>query len=81
MEKNAKRRVSLYSQYLGILPVAFVVLKRENSLDVSQFCLQKMWTYVSLHIVGLLNDTPVSIPGRSGDISLLRRLHAALRPN
>jgi hypothetical protein len=34
MEKNAKRRVSLYSQYLGILPVAFVVLKRENSLNV-----------------------------------------------
>lgn len=34
MEKNAKRRASLYSQYLGILPVAFVVLKRGNCLDI-----------------------------------------------
>jgi hypothetical protein len=34
MEKNAKLQASLYSQYLGILPVAFVVLKREDSLDV-----------------------------------------------
>jgi len=33
MEKNAKRRASLYSQYLGFLPLAFVVVKRENSLD------------------------------------------------
>jgi len=47
----------------------------------SQFCLQNIWTYVSLHIVGLLNDSRVSIPGRSGDVCLLHTVHAALRPN
>jgi hypothetical protein len=34
MEKNARRRASLYSQYFRILPVAFVVLKRENYFDI-----------------------------------------------